>query len=255
MTDSYTGSNKVRTIAPIAVGFFLLWVLLDRSAAWLGSYLGEWGVVVALIVIAWAIAVELGLTGSKLSLGGLKMMIRRLGLKWPSGIGLTSAVSLGAGLLLFFPIYAQLSQITLSLRPHWALLAIGLFAQGGIAEELVFRGFLFGHLSEGRSFWRAAGLATIPFLVVHLLLFATMSFPVALSATLLSLAISFPLAHLYEVSGRSIVPPAIVHFVVQGAIKLVDVGETELMPMAIAWMGVAAAAPYLLFFVRRPEAV
>jgi membrane protease YdiL (CAAX protease family) len=128
---------------------------------------------------------------------------------------------------------------------------LGLFAQGGIAEELVFRGYLFGHLREGRSFWRAAGLATIPFFAVHLVLLATMSFPVALAATALSLAISFPLAHLYEISGRSIWPPAILHFIVQGAIKLVVVPDSEMMPMAVAWMVLAGTAPYLLFFIRR----
>jgi hypothetical protein len=81
-----------------------------------------------------------------------------------------------------------------------------------------------------------------------------MSFPLALAATGLSLAMSFPLAHLYEISGRSIWPPAIVHFVVQGVIKLVDVAEAELMPMAVAWMALASAAPYILFFIKRPSA-
>ena len=52
----------------------------------------------------------------------------------------------------------------------------GLFAQAGIAEELLFRGYLFGHLREGRSFWRAALLSMPPFLAVHLLLFFQMDF-------------------------------------------------------------------------------
>jgi membrane protease YdiL (CAAX protease family) len=43
-----------------------------------------------------------------------------------------------------------------------------------VAEEVLFRGYLFGHLRRGRSFWRAAVLSMLPFVCVHLLLFFTM---------------------------------------------------------------------------------
>jgi membrane protease YdiL (CAAX protease family) len=230
-------------------GFFLLWLVMDRGAAWLGSYRGEMGVVVAVTVIATAMALEKTLFGTSWS-----GVLRALGLSLPQKRGLLAGFGLSALLLSFFPVYAWLNGLSLGISQDAAFLVIGLFAQGGIAEELVFRGYLFGHLRTEHRFWRAAWLATIPFFLVHLVLFATMSFPLALAATLLSLAISFPLAHLYEISGRSIWPPAILHFVVQGAIKLVVVPDNEMMPMAVAWMALAATAPYLLFFIKRPAA-
>jgi hypothetical protein len=69
---------------------------------------------------------------------------------------------------------------------------------------------------------------------------------------LVSLSLSFPLAWLFEQSGNSIWPPAIVHFVVQGSIKLVEVDEGALLALAIGWMIVSAFSPWLLFLMR-PE--
>jgi len=54
--------------------------------------------------------------------------------------------------------------------------------QAGVAEELVFRGFLFGHLRRQRTFWRAAAASLPPFLVAHLFLFFALPWPIALTA-------------------------------------------------------------------------
>ena len=66
----------------------------------------------------------------------------------------------------------------------------------------------------------------------------------------LSVSMSFPLAWLFERAGNSIWPPAILHFVVQGAIKLVDVPDSAVGGMALAWIAIAAVAPWLLFALR-----
>jgi len=39
----------------------------------------------------------------------------------------------------------------------WLWLLPGLLAQAGSAEEVLFRGYLFGRLHRGRGLWRAAG--------------------------------------------------------------------------------------------------
>lgn len=122
--------------------------------------------------------------------------------------------------------------------------------QGGVAEETVFRGFLFRRFREARPFWRAALISAGPFIAVHLLLFATMDFAVALAAVLLAVAISFPLAWLFERAGNSVWPPALVHGVVQVGIKVIDAGE-EFALLALVWMGVCALAPWALFLVLR----
>jgi len=57
--------------------------------------------------------------------------------------------------------------MSIRLRSDALMLALGMFAQGGIAEEVVFRGFLFRRLRITRTFWRAACLAAVPFVIVH----------------------------------------------------------------------------------------
>jgi membrane protease YdiL (CAAX protease family) len=233
----------------VFAAFSVLWLILDRSAAGLGSYRGEFGVVVCLVVLMAALAVEVPI--SRNSVG---QALLQLGLKPPAAKGMTWSMLLCAGMLLFYPSYAFATGTTLRLRPDWLLLLPGLFAQGGIAEETVFRGFLFRHVRNGRSFWRAALLSSVPFIAVHLLLFFSMDWPIALAALLVALSISYPLARLFERSGNSIWPCALVHFVVQGSIKLVDVPDDQLRPMAIAWMVISASAPWLSFLVLRPYA-
>ena len=77
-----------------------------------------------------------------------------------------------------------------------------------------------------------------------------MPWPVALAAIVLAIVLSFPLAHLFELGGDTIWPPALVHFVVQGAIKVID-EPGELLP--VAWMAASAALPLLVFLVPRPS--
>jgi membrane protease YdiL (CAAX protease family) len=155
-------------------------------------------------------------------------------------------------LLVVIPIYAAaLRGGLLAAHPGWLWLLPGLFAQSGIAEEALFRGYLFGRLRCGRSFWRAALLATVPFALVHLILFATMAWPVALAAVLLSIVLSFPLARLYELGGNTIWAPALLHFTVQGAIKVLEVPGDTTLPLV--WMAAAAVIPFLVFLVRSKQ--
>jgi membrane protease YdiL (CAAX protease family) len=164
-----------------------------------------------------------------------------------------SMVLCGA-MLLFYPSFAAATGTTLRLHADWLVLLPDLFAQGGIAEETVFRGFLFRHVRNCRSFWRAALFYPAPFIAVHLLLFFSMDWPLALAALLVALSISYPLAWLFERSGNSTWPCAVVHFVVQGSIKLINVPDEQFLPMAMAWMVISAAAPWLMFLVLRPYA-
>ena len=174
-----------------------------------------------------------------------------LGFRAPTRASLVWALAVGAGLLCFYPIYSIATGVSFSLLPNWPVLALGMFAQGGLAEEAVFRGYLFRHMREGRSFWRAAILAAIPFVAVHLFLFLSLDFALALASILVSLSISFPLAYLFDRSGGSIWPPAIIHAVVQSSIKVVEVGEGEFMPLAICWMVLSMLAPWIFFAMKR----
>lgn len=227
-------------------GFVALWLLLDRSAAALGSVRGEWGGAIALAIVALALTIEM--IGRP---GGVRDAARRLGFVAPTMRATIAALVLCAAMLASLPLMAWASGAQVALLPMWPWLALGMFMQGGIAEETVFRGFLFRRVREGQStFWRAALISALPFVAVHLLLFASLEFAVALAAVAVAVATSFPLAWLYERAGNSVWPPALVHGVIQAGIKVIDAGEGFAV-LAMAWMGVCALAPWALFLVLR----
>jgi hypothetical protein len=86
---------------------------------------------------------------------------------------------------------------------------------------------------------------------VHVILLATMSWEIALGATLVAAATSFPLAHLFEMGRFTIWAPAIVHTVIQGAIKLVEVEEGPPTPLYLFWLAASAIVPFAAFLFAR----
>jgi hypothetical protein len=59
--------------------------------------------------------------------------------------------------------------------------------------------------------------------------------------------LSFPLAWLFELGGRTIWPAALVHFVIQGAVKVVSAGDPPDARFPIVWMAAAALGSMLVF--------
>jgi membrane protease YdiL (CAAX protease family) len=237
----------MRLAMRVIVAFVLLWIVLDRTAVALGSTRGEAGLAIAALLTALALIVEWRLAGSR-----LRHSLRSLGFGTPARRALLAAFALSAVLLAFFPVLAAATNQPIAWRAGAAWLALGMFAQGGIAEELLFRGFLYRHFRVGRTFWRAATLAAIPFVAVHVTLFLTLEFAVALAAVFVSVSLSFPLAWLFDRARGSFWPGAIVHAVVQAPIKLVIVDEGSFLTVAVAWMALGALAPWALFLLR-PE--
>ncbi|MGE0046633.1 MAG: lysostaphin resistance A-like protein [Hyphomonadaceae bacterium] len=230
---------------PLLIGLSVLYALLQWLAAEFNSVRGEAGLIIAGCVLAAAIFLQVILFKQ-----GFREAALSLGLGRPAPRGLLVAAAFFA-LLLVYPIYAASQNASLSLYPNTAWLALGILAQGGVAEEAVFRGYLFGHLRRTNSFWRAALISMAPFAFVHLFIFLIMPWQIALAAFALSVAISFPLAHLYELGGRTIWAAALAHALVQGAVKLIVVEPMGAFP--IVWMVVSAAAPWLVFLVKRPS--
>lgn len=79
-----------------------------------------------------------------------------------------------------------------------------------------------------------------------------MSWPVALAAVGLAVVLSFPLADLFELGGRTIWAPAILHFVAQGAIKVVAPPAEAGVVLPITWMAACAVVPLLAWAWRQP---
>ena len=224
-----------------SVGVTVVFALFHGLAGYLGSDRGQAGVAIAGVVVVALIAFERLLFGRTAA-----EAMRALGFGTPDPRGFFAVLLVVVLLVATVPLYASVRGVTLAYYPGWPSLLAGLFAQAGIAEEALFRGFLFRHLRDGRGFWHAAMLATVPFVAVHLILFATMPWPVALAAVFLSTIISFPLARLFELGGNTIWAPAILHFVVQATIKIVETpGDTGL---PIAWMAASMIIPWLVFF-------
>jgi membrane protease YdiL (CAAX protease family) len=228
----------------LCLSVFLLFLLLHGSASALGSFRGEAGIQVGVLVVLACLVAQRLLTGAP-----LPVAIRAVGLGLPTARSIGAAAGIGLILMLAIPAFALATGAQPSLYPGWLVLLPGLFAQGGIAEEILFRGYLFGNVRQHHSFWRAAALSSGPFVAAHLLLFATMSWPVALAATLLAFVVSFPLSHLFEMGGRTIWAPALVHFVIQGAVKVVEMsGAPASYPMT--WLAACAVVPWLAFASR-----
>jgi membrane protease YdiL (CAAX protease family) len=229
----------------LLLGLALAFVVFDRLAHATGSGRGEAGLLVGAVVVALLVVLQTTLFGER----PLGRALASLGLGRPAARGMAAALAVCALLLAFFPVFARARGAPLGMHEGWLPLVPGLFAQAGVGEETLFRGYLFGHLRRQRSFWRAAALSVPPFVAAHLLLFTYMPAPLAAAASLLALVTSFPLARLYDLGGRTVWAPALVHFAMQAAIKLVTAPAPEQMPMSLAWMATCMLVPWLVFAV------
>ena len=235
--------------AKLLAGLVFVFAVFQLLAGALDSVRGQAGLFVAGVVIAALIGIEwLFFQRSPAT------AVRLLGLGRSTRLGLIVGLALSVLLLAVIPAYAYLQEVTIAGYPAWGWLVPGLFAQAGIAEEALFRGYLFRHLRQGRSFWHAAGLATLPFALVHLYLFWTLPWPLAAASVLLAIIISFPLAYLFELGGNTIWAPALLHFTIQGAIKILVLPDGLTIPLL--WMAASATIPWLAFaFGRRSEVI
>jgi membrane protease YdiL (CAAX protease family) len=244
-----TGPARIeglRAWARLLIGLVATFLLLNGVASHLGSVRGEAGVFVALLVIVALILVERWFFGVS-----LRAAPGVIGLRAPEKRGMLVALALAAALAALFLVVAAFDGQETPLAAGWLLLLPGLFAQAGIAEEALFRGFLFGHVYAGRRFWPAALLSLVPFAAAHLLLFLAFPWPVALASVLLAIALSPPLAHLYVIGGNTIWGPALIHFVAQGALKIVTLPDEGAMLLTLGWIGVVAVVPYAVFLIPR----
>lgn len=233
----------------MTLGLFAVFLLFQASAAALGSDRGQAGLAVGALVLAATIAVERGLFGTPAALA-----VKTLGLGGPRPTSLAAAGAVSALLWLVVAGFVLATGVSWTMAPGWLALVPGLFAQAGIAEETLFRGYLFRRLRHGRSFMRAALMSMLPFVAVHLILFFTMPWPVALAAVLLSVVVSFPLARLFELGGNTIWGAALLHFVVQGTIKVVVLSGDAAALFPFVWMGASALVPQLVLLLHPPPA-
>ena len=225
----------------LIVGLGLVFGLFQWTGSALGSDRGQAGILIAAIVVVATLAVDVLLLGES-----PHRAARQVGLAFPARRGIIAALTAGVLLLFVIPAYAVVAGVQFAMYRDWWRLTPGLFAQAGVAEETLFRGYLFRHVREGRSFREAVWIAAGPFVLAHLLLFATLPWPVALASVALAAVLSFPLARLFELGGNTFWAPALVHTVIQGAVKLAIPVETD-SPFPIVWIAASAVIPFVVF--------
>lgn len=236
-------------IARVATAFIIIYVGFDRLASLLGSTRGEQGLVVCSVVLGLIVLAERQLSG--LSLGD---SARSLGLGASAGRALAAGTAISLGLLAGLPLLASVTGTPLEVRDGAAWLAIGLFAQGGVAEETLFRGFMYRHVRRNRTFWRAACVSAVPFTMAHVPLLFALAPAVALLSLAMALALSFPLAWLFDRAQGSIWPGAILHATLQGSLKVLADDAATFQTMALAWVALGMTGPWLVFLLPEPAA-
>jgi membrane protease YdiL (CAAX protease family) len=232
----------------VVVGLVVVYALFEVVARVSGSERGQAGLLVAAIVVGALVVLERTLFGVP-----WRRALVLLGLGRPAWSGLAIAAGIAVLQLLVLPLVVTLAGVKLRASPDALVLLPGLFAQAGIAEETLFRGFLFRHFREARSFGRATLLASVPFVLVHLWMFATMPWAIATMSVVLAAATSFSLAALFERGGGTIWGAALVHFLLQAVPKvlIVEGNATAFVPV---WIAAGMLLPFLAFVGFRPAA-
>ncbi|MBS1794435.1 MAG: CPBP family intramembrane metalloprotease [Acidobacteria bacterium] len=226
-------------------GFTAVFLLFHLSAGWLGSDRGQFGVPIGLIVVVATVSAERLLFGLS-----WKAAAAAIGLGRPAGRGVLAAAVVSLLLLFAIPFFAAATNVSFDLQEAWSRIVPGLFFQAGIAEETLFRGYLFGHLRRRHNYWKAALLAAVPFALVHLILFYSLPAALAAASILLAVAMSLPLSRLFELGGNSIWAPSILHFTVQGGVKLLTASGESAGLFPFFWIAACAVIPFGVYAVR-----
>lgn len=238
-----TAVGPARSWIGFLAGFAVLCgVLLGTSAL---DATGRWGLAIVAAVLLTAVAVD-RLQHRPPRPG----VLSRLGLGRPRWRAVAVAAAVSCVVLLVYPLTAAISGAEVRLRSDWMWLLIGIFAFHGVAEELVWRGYTFQRLREGRSFWSAT-CWTMPLIAVsHLPIVFTLDPAVGVGAMAVSMVTSIPFSYLYETGGKTIWAPAIVHTAID-AFKLVIIPAAALSTFSVLIIVVSLIVPLLALAVPR----
>lgn len=176
----------------------------------------------------------------------MKTIIHDIGLRATNLSGLAPGIFVSTVLLCAYPLIGYMLTTRIALADNWQWNVIGLMFTGGIAEEMLFRGYLFGSLRKNMSFKKAVLISTICFALAHLVMFTYMDWPVALLSTILAVAISAPLAFLFERGNYTVWSPAIVHTAIRTIGLVVTVDEKHFMQFSLMWITACMILPYIV---------
>lgn len=154
---------------------------------------------------------------------------------------------------MFLPLVAWTKGVALGLRPDWVVLLIGVGMVNGITEEVIHRGFVFGHLRRGRSFVAAATLSAAVFGTQHLYIIAMSGWSIGLASVLLAALLSYPMALVFERGGNSIIGPAVLHTSSNAPVMILAMPEDLMASVLLPHMGVILVSLWSVFLLERPR--
>jgi len=233
--------RSAATWARFLLGFLVLWAVLAGTSA--GDPTARRGPVVLAVVVAASLGVSRGLYRLP-----LREAVRTLGLGRPDRRSLAVSAVLSALVLLWWPATALLNGAPIPLRPDWPVVLIGILTLHGLAEELIWRGYVFRRLAQGRSFWPAV-LWTMPLIAVtHVPIVVTAGPAIGISAMLIAAVTSISLGRLYALGGGTLWAPGLLHSAID-SFKLVVVPAAAMPVSSILIIGFSLVVPLLVLAV------
>ncbi|MBC7811435.1 MAG: CPBP family intramembrane metalloprotease, partial [Burkholderiales bacterium] len=155
---------------------------------------------------------------------GVDRTLSDIGVTRFSARGVILAALFSLLLLAFFPLFSLFTGIPLTLRGQWTWLMI-LTIFNILSLEVMMRGFVFRHLRENWSFWRAAALPPLFYAVATAIAIVTAAQGLSLGSLLLSSLIPVPIgllsAYLYERGSNTLWGSVLLQFVVNALLSTV----------------------------------
>jgi membrane protease YdiL (CAAX protease family) len=237
------------TWARFLLGFLILWAVLAGASS--ADPTARWGPAILAAVVAASLGVSRGLYRLP-----LREAVRALGLGRPDRRSLTVSAAISALVLLVWPTTALLSGASIPLRPDWPVVLIGILTLHGLAEELVWRGYVFRRLAQSRSFWPAVCWSMPLIAVTHVPIVVTSGPAIGVGAMLVAAVTSIALSRLYAMGGGTLWAPALLHTAID-SFKLVVLAAAALSIYPYLIIGFSLVVPLLVLVVpgrtpRRP---
>lgn len=234
--------DGARAWAGFVATFAAGWWALDQFAT---SPPTPTSAVTALVAAAVALAAGslalLGVPARRLpdSLGLLRPDLRAVGVAAAGGAA--AVVTALAG--------ARLAGITLTVRSDWPVVLLAVLLFHGLAEELVWRGFVFARLRRGTSFGVAVRRSMPLIALTHVPIVLGSGWLVGGLAVLTAAVTCIPFAYLWEHGRRTIWAPALLHALID-AWQLVERDYPPLFP-AIVMLAAVVVAPLVVLAIGR----
>jgi membrane protease YdiL (CAAX protease family) len=242
--------RAARSIVRVLVGYGLMYAALESTAR-LGEGLGQ--VLVMLLAGSVGLLAALGVVMLLHGHGTVPAALRALGLYRPGRVALGLSAVASTVLVACMPLVFRLAGADLVLPDNWLVLALGIVVLNGIAEETIYRGYLFRRLREGHTFTRAVLIGIGLHALAHVPLIATGGIALGLSGVAVA-AIGFPaLAYLYERGSNTIWAPAMLHAAADLIILPLSASSgsvtAALTAAALIWVVLAVALTYVAVIV------